>query len=271
MSRPAIQPRNLEFPIGDDVPNLWHGGDPHVTHFFNGLSLMFPDGERFFMDAVRHFKDEVHDPKLQTDVRAFCGQEGIHAREHGSYNDWLEERGYPARRLERIVQFRVAMAKKMPWKFQLALTCALEHFTAILADAFLGDPRVTADVHPAMKSLWKWHAMEETEHKAVAFDVYKTIAPGFGGYLRRIWAMVTVTLLFTLQIVIHQVLLEAREGVLWRIRGRGHAFRFFWTEPGFLRQAMRSYLAYYRPSFHPWDHDNSKLVEAWKAEYAAAS
>ena len=271
MQKPAIQTRNLEFPLGDEVPNLWHGGDPYVTHFFNGLSLMFPDGEKFFMDAVRHFKDEIGDPGLQADVRAFCGQEGIHAREHKDYNVWLGERGYPAAKLERFVQFRVNMARKMPWKFQLAITCALEHFTAILADALLSDRRLVADMHPAMASLWRWHAIEETEHKAVAFDVYREVAPGLRGYLRRILAMVTVTLLFTLQIVIHQVVLESHEGVLWRLRARGHAFRYFWTEPGFLRHAMRSYLAYFRPSFHPWDHDNAKLVEEWKAEYAAAS
>ena len=33
-----------------------------------------------------HFKDDVTDPKLQQDVRAFCGQEGIQAREHRAYN-----------------------------------------------------------------------------------------------------------------------------------------------------------------------------------------
>jgi len=256
--------------FGDDLPNLWHGGDPYVTHFFDGLSLMFPDGEKFFMDAVRHFKDDVEDPKLQQDVRAFCGQEGIHAREHRVYNEWLARRGYPVERLERIVRMRIALARLFPWKFQLAITCALEHFTAMLADAFLDDPRITADVHPAFASLWRWHAMEETEHKAVAFDVYRTVAPGIGGYLRRISAMIVVTLLFTLQILIHQLVFEFHEGVLWKLRGRGHAFRFFWTQPGFLRHAMRSYFSYYRPSFHPWDHDNSVLVERWKAEYPAA-
>ena len=267
MQKPEIQTRNLEFPIGDDVPDLWHGGDPYVTHFFNGLSLMFPDGEKFFMDAVRHFKDEVSDPSLQADVRAFCGQEGIHAREHRSYNEWLAERGYPAEQLERFVQLRVKMARSMPWKFQLAITCALEHFTAILADALLSDRRLSADMHPAMASLWRWHAIEETEHKAVAYDVYRAVAPGFGGYLRRIWAMAMVTLLFTLQIVIHQVRLEYHEGVLFTLRGRRNAFRYFWTEPGFLRQALRSWRHYFRRDFHPWDHDNANLVAEWKAEY----
>jgi predicted metal-dependent hydrolase len=163
---------------------------------------------------------------------------------------------------------RVRLARSLPWKYQLAVTCALEHFTAILADALLGDRRLVAGMHPAMASLWRWHAIEETEHKAVAFDVYRTVAPGFGGYLRRIFAMLIVTVLFTSQIVLHQAWLELHEGVFWRLRARAHAFRYFWTEPGFLRQALRSYLAYFRLSFHPWDHDNSKLVAEWKAEYA---
>jgi uncharacterized protein len=270
MPRPEIRPRNLEFPLGDDVPNLWHGGDPYVTHFFDGLSIMFPEGEKFFMDAVRHFQGEVRDAKLREEVRAFCGQEGIHAREHRSYNEWLASRGYPVAFLEKIVGWRVALARKFSPKFQLAITCALEHFTAILADALLRDPRLVADMHPRMAELWRWHAIEETEHKAVAFDVYRIVAPGFGGWLRRVAAMWMVTLLFTSQIVLHQVVLERHDGVLWRIRGRGHALRYFWTEPGFLRRALRSYLSYYRPGFHPWQHDNADLVESWKAEAARA-
>lgn len=268
--RPEIQPRNLEFPIGEEVPDRWHSGDPHITHFFNGLSIMFPEGENFFMDAVRHFQGEIRDPELRSGVRAFCGQEGIHAREHRSYNEWLAHRGYPVERLERIVRWRVALARKFPFKFQLAVTCALEHFTAILADALLRDSGNVAGMHPRMAELWRWHAIEETEHKAVAFDVYQTIAPGFGGYLRRILAMGVVTVLFTLQILIHQVLLEKREGVLWRLAGRGFAFRYFWIEPGFLRRALGSYRAYYRRGFHPWQHDNTDLVESWKADYARA-
>src|SRR5438045_9495610 len=93
--RPEIRPRNLEFPFGDDLPNLWHGGDPYVTHFFNELSLMFPDGENFFIDAVRHFKEHVTDPTLDEDVRAFCGQEGIHAGVPTVYIECLARSGHP--------------------------------------------------------------------------------------------------------------------------------------------------------------------------------
>jgi len=267
--KPEIRPRNLDFPLGDDVPNLWHSGDASVSHFFNGLSIMFPEGETFFMDAVRRYQGEVEAPALRAEVRAFCGQEGIHAREHRSYNEWLSARGYPVERLERIVRWRVRLVRSFPEKLQLAITCALEHFTAILADALLRDPRTVAGMHPRMAELWRWHAIEETEHKAVAFDVYQAVAPGLGGHLRRCWAMFMVSVLFTSQIVLHQVVLEHHEGTLWRLCGRSFAFRYFWTEPGFLRRALRSYRAYYQRDFHPWQHDNADLVESWKAEYAA--
>ena len=29
---------------------------------------------------------------------------------------------------------------------------------------------------PAMAKLWRWHALEETEHKAVAFDVFQQVS-----------------------------------------------------------------------------------------------
>src|SRR3990167_3512272 len=45
-----------------------------------------------------------------------------------------------------------------------------------------------------MRAMYAWHAMEEMEHKAVAFDVLQKVAKA--GYLRRPFALVMVTFLF---------------------------------------------------------------------------
>src|SRR5438445_13182467 len=123
--RPPIQPRNINFGLPDDLPRHWHSGDPYITGFFNGLSLMFPEGERFFVDSVRHFQDRITDPKLREEVRGFCGQEGIHGREHRRYNELLAAQGYPVAALERLVDFGLSLDRKLSPTWQLALTFAL--------------------------------------------------------------------------------------------------------------------------------------------------
>jgi len=267
--RPDIRPRNISFDLPADLPRHWHGGDAYITNFFNGLSLMFPEGEKFFMDSVRRYQDRITEPRLREEVRGFLGQEGIHAREHGEYNELLERQGYPARKLERLVAWSVNLDRKMPPKWQLAMTCALEHFTAIFAELVLGDPRFFRDAHPAMARLWRWHALEEAEHKAVAYDVYQTVAPGFAGYLRRVVVMAVVTVLFGLEIFLHESILVNRDGLFWNLRARRRAFRYLFRDPGFVTRGMRHYLRYYRRDFHPWQRDSAALVARWKAEYAA--
>jgi len=267
--RPEIRPRNIAFELPSDLPRHWHSGDPYITNFFNGLSLMFPEGERFFMDSVRHFQNRITEPSLREEVRGFLGQEGIHAREHDRYNELLEAQGYPAKKLERLVAWGVGLDRRMPPKWQLAMTCALEHFTAIFAELVLGEPAFFRGAHPAMARLWRWHALEEAEHKAVAFDVYQAVAPGFWGYLRRIFVMAFVTVLFGLEILIHESVLVHHDGLFWKLRARRKALRFFWSDPGFLVRGMEHYFRYYRRDFHPWQRDSSGLVARWKQQYVA--
>jgi predicted metal-dependent hydrolase len=266
--RPDIRPRNISFFLPADLPRHWHSNDPYITAFFNGLSVMFPEGERFFVDSVRHFQSQITDPKLKDEVRAFCGQEGIHAREHRRYNDVLAAQGYPVRKLERFIERGIAMDRKMSAKYQLAITCALEHFTAMFAEIVLRESRCFAEAHPAMRKLWTWHALEESEHKAVAYDVYQTIAPGFVGYLRRIVAMALTTVLFLMHIVVHQSVLVRHDGVFWSLQARKSFFRYLWRTPGFMRLGLRHYFRYYRRDFHPWQQDSKHLVARWKTEYA---
>jgi len=269
--RPEIRPRNITFDLPAELPRHWHSGDPYITSFFNGLSIMFPEGELFFVDSVRHFQSQITDPELREEVRAFCGQEGIHGREHRRYNELLAAQGYPVKLLEKMVDWGIWLDRKAPAKYQLAVTAALEHFTAIFAELVLGEPRFFRDAHPAMQKLWTWHALEESEHKAVAYDVYQTVAPGFGGYLRRIFAMAVCTVLFGLQIFIHESVLVNRDGMFWKLRARKKAFGYLFREPGFLRRGMRHYFRYYRRDFHPWQRDSSDLVARWKNEYAVGA
>lgn len=263
--RPPIERRDISFELSEDIPRHWHGGDPFITTYFNGLSIMFPEGEQFFIDSVRHYRDRITDPELKEQIRGFIGQEAMHSREHLRYNELLDQQGYPANRLhEKLKGILKFVRRRTNPKQQLAATCALEHFTAILADVALRDRRVYAGVHPVFRDLWRWHAIEETEHKAVAYDVYQSLFPGFLGYLTRIHAMFRTTILFIWRSGSHHVALLRADGQLWNLRGWARAFRWFWVRPGVFRQILPAYFSYYRPGYHPWDHDNSDLVDYWK-------
>jgi uncharacterized protein len=259
-----MEPRNLRFATDSEVPRHWHGGQIAVTTFFNNLSLFFPAGERFFVASVKHYRDVVAD---DPDVAAFCAQEGFHSREHVRYNRMLEAQGYPAVALEtRIERILRVISKRAPKRLQLAATVALEHLTATLAHGLLNDPELMAGAHPTMLALWRWHAVEETEHKAVAFDVYQKVG---GSWFERVRAMIYATVIFWALVLDHQIRLMRTDGVLFSPREWWSLFKFNFIAPGTLRKVFPLYMQYFRRDFHPWQHDNRELVEEWKAANAA--
>src|SRR5947207_1344594 len=163
-------------------------GDLIQSHLAASLSAVFPDGEDFFVRSVRHFRDQITDPELKRQVGGFIGQEAMHGREHRAFNDRLDQLGYPVKRFERLTKKGLAIRERlMSPKSNLAATAALEHFTATLAELVLSDQR-TRDLfgNEEVKNLFLWHALEESEHKAVAFDVYKAVG---GSERLRVWTM----------------------------------------------------------------------------------
>ncbi|WP_259371355.1 metal-dependent hydrolase [Parasphingorhabdus cellanae] len=171
-----INPRNLRFHQDGGMPDRWWlNGDPVATAFFNALSCTFPKGEKFFMDSVRHYRGAVG-PELQQQIAAFIAQEAVHSREHVTFNKLASDHGYPVDILEaRTGHVLRAVRQRSPVR-QLAATCALEHFTAILAHQFLKSG--ASDLAGAPKEtvkLWSWHAMEEIEHKSVTFDTFLSV------------------------------------------------------------------------------------------------
>jgi len=259
-----IRPRHLDFDVGEDLARLWHGGDAFRTAFFNAMSLQFPEGEHQFIRSVRHFRDRIDDPALQAQIRGFIGQEGIHSREHSKYNEGLKQRGYDVAfmddRFEKHMQFVNGLA---PYR-QLAGTCAAEHYTAVLAHGILTNPDWLEGASPRMKALWRWHAVEETEHKAVAFDVYQRTVNNLK--LRRI-AFVIVTWNFFKYTFLNTCTMLRSEGKLWSLRTWLSGMNFLWGKPGVIRKSLPQFLAYLRRDFHPWQHDNRDVIEQWQDRF----
>lgn len=270
-STSAIEPRDIRFDLSD-VPKAWHSGQMSISVFFDALSVFFPAGERFFVKSVKAFKDDpalAHDVGLQADVAAFCAQEGHHGREHDRYNDMLRGQGLPVDALESHVKKMLTLASMLPKRRQLAITCALEHFTSLLGVLVLSDPRALAGAHPTMAALWRWHSAEENEHKAVAFDVYRAVG---GSWLVRAWTMVMVTMSFWMNVVIFYLRFARAAGFLFKMGEHAALFRFlFATEDSAssgLQDIVRPYFRYFAPRFHPDEIDSQPLVDEWKEGYA---
>lgn len=259
-----IRPRRMDFGLPDPLPRHWHSNDPFKTHFFNAMSVLFPDGERYFIDSVRPFRAKIKDPVLLEQISGFIGQEGHHSREHIDYNNRLRALGYNIDRLEMPVKRRIRFVQKQfSAERQLAGTVAMEHFTAILANALLSEPQWLAQASPEMQKLWRWHALEETEHKAVAFDVYMQVC-GDRKILRR--AMRQATFFFLKDVTkgtLHMLKKDGKltlsvwcKGMLW-----------LWGRQGFFTRLIPAYRDFYRNDFHPWQHNNAVLMEQVAKEF----
>jgi predicted metal-dependent hydrolase len=256
------QVRNLRFPLEGAVPRHWHGGRRSVTAFFDNLSIFFPEGERFFVQSVNAHRAHVKDPRLQQAVRIFAGQEGVHSREHVRYNELLQSQGYPIAEMEaRVTRLLGRVKRRVPMRWQLAATCALEHFTSLLGHMVLDEPEVLAGAHPTMAQLWRWHAAEECEHKEVAFDVF--LAAG-GTWPERSFIMAATSVIFWGKVAEHQVRLMHTDGTLLSVEEWVGLLRYLFVEPGSLTRLLPRYLDYYRPGFHPRDVDSRGLVQAWR-------
>ncbi|MBA3981810.1 MAG: metal-dependent hydrolase [Alcanivorax sp.] len=264
----SITPQRMGFDF-DGAPRYWCRNDPVLTHFLNALSLTFPDGERFFVDAVRAFRDTVTDPERQKEISGFIGQEAMHSLEHDTFNQMLASQGYQeeAEGGQKLARYLINEGRKrLSKEQQLAATAALEHITAILANRLLKDPSLLADMHPSVRQLWMWHAIEEIEHKAVAYDLYQDVV---GSYRMRVRTLLAATLALGSYTSKYTWAFLKKDGMHRRplVLARG-LWRLFGIN-GVLTRTLPDFVSFLRPDFHPWQEDNSALIEAWRAQLSA--
>ena len=257
--------RNLKFNLNPAKALTWHKDGLNVSQFLNTMSLFFPVGERFFIDSVRKYRDQITDPDLQKAVTAFIGQEAMHGREHDEYNNFVADAGVPLHAQEAAVdKLLKAIQDYTPDAFQLAATVALEHLTAILGGGLLDLPEIMEGSDEGYKAIWNWHALEETEHKAVAFDVYTTVIgddSNLGAYALRTSTLVAATgIFFALMIpfYVHNVRIQ---GGLFDLKGWRAVARHTWGRKGIFRNITKPWFDWFKPGFHPWDHDNREQLE----------
>jgi len=262
-----IKPRNRSHDIAAALGTEWLDNNPFLTAAFNGMSITFPAGEKFFIDSVRHFRDQVTDPVLQQQIRGFCGQEGFHTREHQRYNEALcAARGYDLDYLEGKLTRPLDMARKhLDPLQQLAITVAIEHFTAVLAELSLQPGSWLDKAEPSMRALWKWHAAEEMEHKSIAFDVYRAVG-GTEAMRRRV--MRRATFFVSMQLTRALIYMLRHDGLLYSWSTWRNGLRDLFGKDGVFAGGLPLYRAFYKPDFHPWEQDTRDLLQHWIAETA---
>lgn len=275
----------LAFGLDDSVPRWWFAGDAYKTRVVDGFQLTFPDGERYFINSVRKFRDGVQDPALKQDVKSFIRQEGQHGMQHMNFNQLLKRQGVP---VEAILKYErqalEVMENFFSPRFNLALTTAFEHFTALLADAFFANKATLEGADERVKALLGWHAIEEMEHRHVAFDVYVQSAKG--GYFMRIGAMTLASAMVLVAIFRLSDILLSVDGFSRRQRLAMHLKNLPWMfgRKGLLSRMIPKIARYYDPRFHPSKekdlHNYGAWLQAWnetgdplqasRALYAAA-
>jgi hypothetical protein len=255
--------RRMEFACEKEgFDRCWHSGSASISYLFAALSAAFPAGETFFIDSVRQWEDKIKDPALRAEIDDFCKQEGYHTYHHIQFNRINSQHGLAVEDCHRMCTWALAKMRRIYGPIHtLCVTMAWEHFTAGFAHQLLTNPRITQGADPKPMALWLWHVTEEIEHKATAYEVFQAVG---GSYATRVahWALALI--LFPSFLVFLQMYLLAKDGSIWNLRDVARGLWFTFGYRGFFSSQLPSLLSYFRPGFHPWEHDNSAAVANWR-------
>lgn len=249
-----------------EFPAHWNGSDAVSAHAFNALSLLFPSAEAFFISVVREVAADVQppmDPELARSVDIFIAQETCHHNVHTWYNGILTAQGYRNDAAALVSALQRQSRRDFGPISRLAIVCAYEHYTAILGAYLLANPEVLEDADPELALVWGWHSVEETQHKAVCFDLYRQAG---GGWIRRVGFYLIVTLSFGALFSRACLGLLAHDGLLRPARlpvTLALAARLFLGSRGVAWHLLRRAIGYTRPQFHPSDYNDDRLLQSW--------
>lgn len=262
-----ITPRDIEFNFSDASPKYWYDSNPFKTHFFNALFTLFPPGEDFFVRSVLHYRGEINDEAMQEEINGFASQEGIHSRCHADHLDILERQGYTSlKRENKLIDGLLNFLNRRAPRLALALTVALEHFTAMLSHQVFVYPELFINpAHQDFKPMMAWHALEELEHKAVAFDVYQKVD---GSHARLVLGVILATISLAGFSVIRMIPLLFKDGLLFKWNTWKNGLPFLYGKHGIFTISWRHYLRFYDPKFHPWHVQDYQLGKGVRDLYA---
>lgn len=259
----GITVRRLQFNPGA-ISRYYFANSPVMSHLLTALSSTFPLGEQFFVHSVRNVRDQVKDEKLQAQIAAFIGQEAMHSKAHSEFNAAWRRDDYNLDRFQAWLARKNHYVKSLPPKYQLAITCAFEHFTALLGGYILRHPEVLSTLDEDALKLWVWHAIEEIEHRAVAFDVYQHVYAD-DRVRRQMMRSVTTGFASLTFYSASRLFLQDKKNSVYKVGGNLFGLYLLLK---MVIQLAPEYLAYYRKDFHPSGIDYGQQLDYWK-EYLA--
>lgn len=254
---------NLDFQLSE-IPRYWFAGDPFLTRMFDALSLTFPDGERYFIQSVRLLRDQIQDPDLKQRVADFIRQEAQHGIAHDKMNQVMKDQGMPVdqfiQRLNKIFKFEL---KYRSPQYNIAMTAAAEHLTALMAETFYGEKDTLKDAHPYVRALFAWHAIEEMEHRDVAFDVMQQVG-NVPELTRKMALVLTTGLMFGFTLYRANVMLRY-DGFsrIQRLKMNARGLKWLLGKNGKLRKMKPQFQDWFKPDFHPSQHPIIAQYDVW--------
>jgi uncharacterized protein len=262
-----IKPHRFQARINPEtLPQHWFADSAFLTHLLNTWTIMFPAGERYFVRWCKKALETIEDPKIRKDILGFIGQETQHANQHEKLWDVIRGQGYNIDPLMAVLdKFCFGFLESVvPDKWNYACVAALEHFTAMFGEIYFETPELMEQMHPEMRALFEWHAAEEIEHKAVAFDQLEAVE---NSYVLRTGLMnVSVVLLYA-------ITFGNTFYMMWQDKSLFKWQEWLTVYEGLLgkhdvaKKTILKFFEYYKPGFHPWQNENYGLAQPTLAAY----
>jgi predicted metal-dependent hydrolase len=255
----AFSVRHPRFAVSGPDSLDWLAGDAFRSQFFNSFSMLFPIGERYFIESLTRAVDQIDDLEVKLSVKVFIGQESSHRRIHVEYNRSLERLGL-TNIAEHFLQWRIDHSRWLSPLDHVAITAGVEHFTTVIGEGLLANDDWLAGASPELDALWRWHAAEEVEHGWIPLSVYEQLG---GGYLRRILWFFYVCVTLLLDIGLQTVLNLRNSKQLWRIQTWRQGLAFLFGRKGPACYAIAAVPRYLRPHYTRSRPGLSSLAKDW--------
>lgn len=264
-SKLAIEPRRVKFEFADLKESFYYKNNPQISALWAALSASFPPGEAEFIKSVKNFEDRIQDPKLKDEVKNFAHQEAHHSLQHKQLNQQFEALGFAVSDLDKVFKQELAKReKKWSHERRLARTVGAEHITAVWAHWSLHNPEMMSHFPESMRRMLQWHAIEEIEHKSVAFDVYQQCVANkrLLNWEYRYFAFVE----FPFKVSMATRYLLKQMNYKPTKEDKKVYRNFLFGDNGIITSNFKTYMRFTKRDFHPWELDDSSLVSDWKDE-----
>ncbi len=184
MDQITVRKINFDLPEQPHFDPIYMADSAAISYRFTAIGLFVAYLEPAMVIAMRRVLKQIDDDKLRSDVDKFCRQEAHHYAQHRRFNQLILDQDYPGLEplLQRLKQEFDDFAKK-PEKFMIGYMEGFESYTTqsaldVISSGIFEHPKTSKE----FADLFKWHMLEEIEHRNVAYDLYQNL---YGGYFYR--------------------------------------------------------------------------------------